>query len=358
MTNLRLARCSRVAAGVVALMILPVDAGHAFHWPWQKDKQNEAAKASPKPAASQKPAVAEKRGAGKKLASDEEPVGFKCDPTTFRIIVDVGHTAESDGAMSARNVPEFQFNLSLAKRVVDELKSNGFPETKLLVTAGKARPSLGRRVAAADALKGNFLLSIHHDSVPDKFMENWTFEGKPSHFSDRFSGYSVFVSRSNEDFKTSLAFARLLGRQMKAQGLQYATQYTQAFMGRYQFDLLDKDVGVYAHDQLIVLMHPQMPAVLLEAGSISNRDEELRMASAERRAITAKAVTSAMKQFCGVATPPLMEAKQAGAPNPAQPGNTAILSAAKAEAVSPAVTDKPQDAAPPQPEASSLAAPK
>ena len=301
MPPLSLSRRNRaVIAGAVALAVWPVNAGHAFHWPWQKDKA--AAKAAPKPA-SQKPAAAEKPPADKKLASDEKPVAFKCDPTTFRIIVDVGHTAESDGAMSARNVPEFQFNLRLAKRIVDGLKSGGFPETKLLVTTGKARPSLGRRVAAADALKGNFLLSIHHDSVPDKFMENWEYDGKASHFSDRFSGYSVFVSHSNEDFKTSLTFAKLLGRQMKAQGLQYATQYAQAFMGHYQRELLDKDVGVYAYDRLIVLMHPQMPAVLLEAGSIINRDEEVKMASVERQDMTTKAVTSAMKQFCFGAQP-------------------------------------------------------
>jgi N-acetylmuramoyl-L-alanine amidase len=307
MTDLSRSRYSRVVvAGIVVFMLLPVDAGYAFHWPWQKEKKE--AKASSRPATSQKPAAAEKASA-EKLVSDEKPVAFKCDPRTFRIVVDVGHTLESDGAMSARNVPEFQFNLNLAKRVVDGLKSAGFPETKLLVTTGKARPSLARRVAAADALKGNFLLSIHHDAAPDKFMENWTFEGKPSHFSDRFSGYSVFVSRSNEDFKTSLAFAKLLGRQMKAQGLQYATQYTQAFMGRYQFDLLDRDVGVYAHDQLIVLMHPQMPAVLLEAGSIINRDEEVKMASPERQLMTANAVTTAMKEFCGVQPPPVVEAK-------------------------------------------------
>jgi N-acetylmuramoyl-L-alanine amidase len=303
MTDLNRSRYSRVVvAGIVIFMLLPVDAGYAFHWPWQKEKKET--KASSKPAASQRSAAAEK-----KLVSDERPGAFKCDPRTFRIVVDVGHTLESDGAMSARNVPEFQFNLNLAKRVVDGLKSAGFPETKLLVTTGKAHPSLARRVAAADALKGNFLLSIHHDAAPDKFMENWTFEGKPSHFSDRFSGYSVFVSRSNEDFKTSLAFAKLLGREMKAQGLQYATQYTQSFMGRYRFDLLDRDAGVYAHDQLIVLMHPQMPAVLLEAGSIINRDEEVKMASPERQVMTAKAVATAMKEFCGVQPPPVVEAK-------------------------------------------------
>jgi N-acetylmuramoyl-L-alanine amidase len=308
--TLNLSRRPWAGLAIVALTMWPLHPGYAFHWPWQKEKE---AKASSKPAASQKPADAEQSRAEKKPASDEKPAAFKCDPTAFRIIVDVGHTVESDGAMSARNIPEYQFNLRLAKRVVDELKSNGFPETRLLVTAGKARPSLGRRVATADSLKGNFLLSIHHDSVPDKFMEKWDFEGKPSHFSDRFSGYSVFVSRSNMDFKTSLTFAKLLGRQMKMQGLQYATQYTQAFMGQFQRELLDRDVGVYAYDRLIVLMYPQMPAVLLEAGSIINRDEELKMASPERQAMTAKAVTSAMKQFCGVQPPPVVEAKSAPA---------------------------------------------
>jgi N-acetylmuramoyl-L-alanine amidase len=347
--DLSVSRLSRaLAAGIVALTILPVSAGHAFHWPWEKDKKEapKGAKAVPKPAALQKP---------EKTASEEKPVAVKCDPTTFRIIVDVGHTAESDGAMSARNVPEFQFNLNLAKRIVEGLKSGGFPEARLLVTTGKARPSLVKRVAAADALKGNFLLSIHHDSVPDKFMENWTFEGKPSHFSDRFSGYSVFVSRSNEDFKTSFAFAELLGRQMKAQGLQYAAQYTQAFMGRYQRELLDKDVGVYAYDRLIVLMSPQMPAVLLEAGSIINRDEELKMVSTERQDMTVKAVTTAMQQFCGVAQPQLAEKSQPAAQSQAQPSAEAkTQSQPPAEAKSgPAQTPQPEATS--QPEAGSQA---
>ena len=115
---------------------------------------------------------------------------------------------------------------------------------------------------------------------PNSFLENWEFEGKKSHFSDRFSGYSVFVSRRNPDFKTSLAFAELIGKQMKAQGLQYAQQYTQAIMGRYQHPLLNKEAGVYGNDKLIVLKSTQMPAALLEAGSIINRDEELQMNSA------------------------------------------------------------------------------
>ena len=94
------------------------------------------------------------------------------------------------------------------------------------MTEGKARSSLVRRVAAANNLPANLFLSIHHDSVPNKFLEDWEFEGKKSHFSDRFSGYSVFVSRSNADFPTSLSFAELLAKEMKNQGLRYADQYT------------------------------------------------------------------------------------------------------------------------------------
>jgi len=221
-----------------------------------------------------------------------------CDPSKFRIVLDVGHSAESEGATSARNVAEFVFNLRLARRIEEKLKAEGFAETRLLLTEGKARPSLVKRVAKANNLPANLFLSIHHDSVPDSFLEEWEFEGKKSYFSDRFSGYSVFVSRNNPDFKTSLSFAELIGKEMKAQGLEYAKQYTQAIMGRNQHPLLNKETGVYSYDKLIVLKSTRMPAVLLEAGSIINRDEELKMDSPERRDIISSGVAAAVKQFC------------------------------------------------------------
>jgi N-acetylmuramoyl-L-alanine amidase len=227
-----------------------------------------------------------------------KPVSSTCDPSKFRIVLDVGHTAESEGAISARNVPEFAFNLVLAQRIEEKLRAEGFAETRLLVSEGKARSSLVKRVAAANMLHANLFLSIHHDSVPNSLLQNWEFEGKKSHFNDRFSGYSVFVSRNNPDFKTSLSFAELVGKALKAQGLQYAQQYTQAIMGRYQHPLLNKETGVYSYDQLVVLRTTQMPAVLLEAGSIINRDEELKMDSPERQDIFSSAVAAAAKEFC------------------------------------------------------------
>jgi N-acetylmuramoyl-L-alanine amidase len=226
------------------------------------------------------------------------PSAAKCDPSTFRIVLDVGHTAESEGAISARNVAEFVFNLQLARRIEEKLKAEGFAGTRLLVTEGRSKPSLFKRVAAANNLAADLLLSIHHDSVPDSFLEEWEYDGKKSHFSDRFSGYSVFVSRDNPEFKTSLLFAELVAKEMRAQGLQYAQQYTQAIMGRYRHELLNKETGVYRYDQLVVLRKTRMAAVLLEAGSIINRDEELQVKSPERQDIISSGVTAAVKEFC------------------------------------------------------------
>ncbi|SDI87494.1 N-acetylmuramoyl-L-alanine amidase [Bradyrhizobium lablabi] len=305
-----------IVTATAALLLLPIEASDAG---WLSDifkgsKSNkppkhsvapkqaaEPRRAKPaKPAPSPKPR-AEKLAVAKPAAPNPaaaKPVTTRCEPPKFRIVIDVGHTAESEGAISARNVAEFVFNLRLAKRIEAQLKADGFAGTRLLVTEGKARRSLVTRVNAANNLAPNLLLSIHHDSVPDKFLEDWEFEGQKRHYSDRFSGYSVFVSRDNPDFQTSLAFAELLAREMKAQGLTYAKQYSQPIMGRFQHPLLNKETGVYSYDQLIVLRKTKMAAVLLESGSIINREEELKMDSDEHRNVVSHGVATAVKEFC------------------------------------------------------------
>jgi N-acetylmuramoyl-L-alanine amidase len=183
-------------------------------------------------------------------------------------VLDVGHTAQVPGAMSARGVPEYEFNLRLAGQVDAALKGAGFSASQILVTSGSARRGLAARVARANASRAELFLSLHHDSVPEQFLETWEHDGKPQRYSDRFGGHSLFVSLENGQAEASLRFARALGTALRGAGLRYTPHYADPIMGWRQRDLLDAEAGVYRFDELVVLRRTAMPAVLFEAGSI------------------------------------------------------------------------------------------
>ncbi len=222
----------------------------------------------------------------------------QCDVGKFRLVLDVGHTPEIPGAISARGDTEYNFNLRLAHVIKRKLEESGFSRTTLLLGTGEAIPSLVRRVSQANAMTADLLLSIHHDSVPQVFKTKWIYEGKDLEYSDRFKGHSIFVSKDNVNYQQSVAFAQLLGARLKARGMQYTPHYTESFMGARRRTLVDAENGVYRYDQLVILRATQMPSVLLEAGSIVNRDEELLMAKEEHQAQIADAVTEAVGAFC------------------------------------------------------------
>jgi N-acetylmuramoyl-L-alanine amidase len=232
--------------------------------------------------------------------------GPACNRSAFHLILDVGHTPKVFGATSARGLHEFDFNLHLAKLIDQKLVDAGFDKTMLLVTESRHGRGLDQRVARANKMGADLYLSIHHDSVPDRFIEKWQFEGRPHIFSDRFKGHSIWVSHQNGNFAVSLQFGRMLGQQLKARGLQYTHHYTEKFMGSRQRQLLDAEAGVYRYDQLIVLKDTHMPAVLLEAGSIVNRDEELALEAPQRQGLIAASVVDAVDTFCA--------ARQQGSP--------------------------------------------
>ena len=246
-------------------------------------------------------------------ARGEEPVPAAaqhddCDRASFRVVVDVGHTVTVPGAMSARGVPEYAFNLALGTKIKEALTSAGFAETTLLITATAPWRGLFERAERANAMHANLFIAIHHDSVPDQLLKTWQYAGLDEHYDDDYPGYAIFISNDNADRAGSLHFGSLLGKELQARGLSYTPHYTLALMGHRRRELVDAKAGVYRYDQLIVLRTTRMPAVLLEAGSIVNRDEELQLAGAERQSQTSAAVAAAVEDFCAARARPV-EAK-------------------------------------------------
>jgi N-acetylmuramoyl-L-alanine amidase len=125
----------------------------------------------------------------------------------------------------------------------------------------------------------------------------------------------------NVDHAGSLAFGHSLGQELQKRGLHYTPHYTFPLMGRYRHELIDEEVGVYRYGHLRVLHSTLMPAVLLEAGSIVNRQEELELATPERRLMVAEAVTAAVENFCASREQRVAEGPSR---NPAIVVNTAV----------------------------------
>ncbi len=220
------------------------------------------------------------------------------------------------GALSARGVPEYAFNLQLADAVKQALVDAGFDKTVRLVTATAPWIGLVERAARANNMRADMFISNHHDSVPDYMLETWGYQGQQNHFSDRFKGYAIFISNDNADRKGSLEFGRFLGKELQARSLPYTPHYTLPLMGKYRRELIDADAGVYRYDQLIVLRETRMPAVLLEAGSIVNRQEELELASPERRSLVSAAVAAAVEDFCAARSRPTSDRHIKRPPSP------------------------------------------
>ena len=231
-----------------------------------------------------------------------KPAEANCQRAAFRVVVDVGHTIDVPGAISARGIPEYAFNLALGQDVDHALVDAGFDKTVLLITATAPWRGLVERAARANSMRADLFIAIHHDSVPDDLLQTWEYEGNEQKYNDDYPGYALFISNDNADPPGSLMFGSLLGKELQARGLHYTPHYTLALMGHRRRELVDAQAGVYRYDQLIVLRQTRMPAVLLEAGSIVNRQEEVELATAERRALTSAAIVGAVEKFCAART--------------------------------------------------------
>ena len=203
------------------------------------------------------------------------------------VAVDVGHTADMPGASSARGIPEFQFNRELSKALRNALLAKDCRVTTINED-GEIGAFRERVEKAGDA---RLFVSLHHDSVQPHYLENWEFEGADRPFSDRFAGYSLFVSRNNPFPGTSLQCASAIGASLKASGYSPSHYHAEPISGENR-PFADRDNGVHYYDQLVVLQTAKQPAVLIEAGVIVNRDSERMLTLPETREGIARAIAT------------------------------------------------------------------
>lgn len=230
--------------------------------------------------------------------SNDEQIINTCVESTYRVAIDVGHSLVQPGAISARGVPEFNFNQSLSLILLQLLRERGFQDP-ITIGASGVSISLAQRVAIANASGADLFVSIHHDSVQPRYFSTWTFNDSERQYSDRFSGYSIFVSGLNPRFEDSVRFASLLGRSLQDLGRTPSLHHSEPIEGENR-KLIDRRLGIYRWDGLAVTRTTRMPAALLEAGIILNRREERKLSNPRMQMKTAESIVGAIDAFCAI----------------------------------------------------------
>ncbi len=231
-------------------------------------------------------------------AAGPAPMLGSCPAGPPTIVIDVGHGRREQGSISARGRPEFAFNRDLAHVIAAALaRAGGRP---VLSNEEGADLTLAVRVDRINQARPDLLLSVHHDSVQPRYLQPWTVDGRKLDYSDQFSGYSLFVSRKNAFFAASERLARLIGEALVATEMRPTLHHAEAIPGEGR-PLVDATLGIYAYDGLAVLRGTRAPAVLLEAGVIKNRTEELAVQNPRFRETVAAAVVAAVGRFCTAA---------------------------------------------------------
>ncbi len=205
------------------------------------------------------------------------------------VAIDVGHTLAAPGATSARGRDEFSFNRVLAEKVSDAVAEHRLAVRKINFDGNIASLEDRPRAAAGS----DFFVAIHHDSVQSRWLEKWKWKGRLLSYSDRYTGFSLFVSRRNPDLATSLRCASAIGARLRRLGFVPALHHADSIAGTPR-PFADHENAVYYYDNLIVLYRTTLPALLFEAGIIKHRAEELQLTDPERQALMADGIATGL----------------------------------------------------------------
>ena len=219
-----------------------------------------------------------------------------CRTSPYVVALDIGHTRAQPGATSARGVPEFEFNLQLAGVMRAALVRAGFGV--VMIGESGAALQLAQRTRLAAAQRADLFLSVHHDSVQPQYLLPWNVGGVARVHTKHARGYSVFVSAGSARGRENIGFGRAVGAALRRAGFTPSLHHAEPIAGEGRV-VLDGAAGLYRFDELLVLRTAAMPAALLEAGVIVNRDEEALLSTSAVRERMAGAVVTAVGAVCG-----------------------------------------------------------
>ncbi|MDE7127325.1 MAG: N-acetylmuramoyl-L-alanine amidase [Bacteroidales bacterium] len=229
------------------------------------------------------------------------------------VVIDAGHGGKDAGAVSKdRKVYEKHLTLAIAKLFGQKIK-DAYPDVKVIYTRTTDKYlTLNERADIANRNKANLFVSIHINSVSQPSPNGFSvfILGKSNKKgTDMFSTNMDVCRRENsvilleDDYSTkyqgfdpndpeSFIFFNLMQNAHFEQSLMFASKID----GKFAKGPFKGNRGIY-QDAFYVLWKTTMPAVLVEAGFISNPEDLKVMNSEKGKEQIAQRLFDAFKEF-------------------------------------------------------------
>lgn len=218
------------------------------------------------------------------------------------IVLDPGHGGRDSGAVGYGKYREKAITLQIAKKLRDIIKANG--HTVYMTRTRDTYLQLKERTAYANHKNADLFISIHANAVPKKKdfdrthgIEIYFLSPARSERAENVAAMenSVEIEEMNRYGKES--FLNFLNREKIIASNKLAIDLQQGALGTLRKHYPNvKDKGV-RKGPFWVLVGAQMPAVLVEAGFITNPTEAKRMANSTYQKRFAQGIAEGIERY-------------------------------------------------------------
>jgi N-acetylmuramoyl-L-alanine amidase len=210
------------------------------------------------------------------------------------IVIDAGHGGKDPGARGAAS-NEKDINLAAAHALRTRLERTGRYQVVMTRDTDVYVP-LETRVQIARRADADLFISLHADSGPDADLRGasvYTLSDKAA------SRAAKFVNRDDWFMKASLAGGGVSDILLDL--TQRATKNRSATFAELLLDRVSNETALLRRSHreagLVVLLAPDVPAVLLEMGFVNNRQDEMMLRDPGRRARLMGAVGDSIDSY-------------------------------------------------------------
>ena len=213
------------------------------------------------------------------------------------VIVDPGHGGSDPGAIGVGGLREKDVTLRLSRLLATKLRAMGF---RVVFTRDKDRSvSLEERTAIAEASDGDVFVSIHANSAPRRSVQ-----GIETYYPDKnHERHSLRVAmRENGVSKDQL---NELQRTVSQFRIEEISPYSKRLASLVQAELARTPPSRYGKIQdlgakkgpFYVLFLSNMPAILIEAGFLTNKSDAKRLRNGDYLDSVATQISTGLRRY-------------------------------------------------------------